>query len=84
MSDPEITEVQFHTFSIVYFQLVKYLHPDCVIEIDVPNHIIEELELFTEQALDMLAETTDPFESLFLGVARFVGKHARINTDFGD
>ena len=63
MSDPEITEVQFHTFSIVYFQLVKYLHPDRVNEIDVPNHIIEELEPFTEQALDMLAETDDPFES---------------------
>ncbi|MDP7601977.1 MAG: hypothetical protein QF605_11355 [Rhodospirillales bacterium] len=63
MSDPEIAEVQFHTFSIVYFQLVKYLHPDRVIEIDVPNHIIEELEPFTEQALDMLAETADPFES---------------------
>ena len=63
MSDPEIAEVQFHTFSIVYFQLVKYLHPDRVIEINVLDHIIEELEPFTKQALDMLAETTDPFES---------------------
>ncbi|MBT3916471.1 MAG: hypothetical protein HN731_04760 [Rhodospirillaceae bacterium] len=61
-SDPEIAEVQFHTFSIVYFQLVKYLHPDRAIEIDVPDDIIEELKPFTEQALDMLAETADPFE----------------------
>ena len=62
MNAPEIAEVQYHTFSIVYFQLVKYLHPDRAIEIDVPDAIIEELKPFTEQALDKLAATADPFE----------------------
>ncbi len=61
MSHPDIAEIEFHCFSIVYFELVKYLHPDRAIEIDVPEHIIEELKPFTEQALDLLAAAADPF-----------------------
>ena len=61
---PDIAAVQFHTFSIVYFTLVKYLYPDRVIELDVPYKIIEDLKPFTDAALDLLAESADPFASI--------------------
>ena len=38
----------FHSFSIIYFHLVKYLYPDRVIEMDDPADIIENLEPFTD------------------------------------
>ena len=61
---PDSAIVQFHTFSIVYFTLVQYLHPDRAIEVDVPAKVIEDLKPFTEAALDLLAEDADPFETL--------------------
>jgi len=61
---PDIATVQFHTFSIVYFTLVKYLYPDRAIELDVPERTIKDLEPFTEATLDLLAESADPFEAL--------------------
>ncbi len=45
---PKIAEMVFHSFSIIYFHLVKYLHPNRVIEMDVPADIIENLEPFTD------------------------------------
>jgi hypothetical protein len=60
-SDPSVATVQFHTFSMVYFTLVKYLHPDRAIAIDVPEEVLEELKPFSEAALDLLAERADPF-----------------------
>jgi len=61
INDPSIATVQFHTFSIVYFTLVKYLHPDRAIEIDVSPEVLEKLKPFSEAALDLLAESADPF-----------------------
>jgi hypothetical protein len=58
---PETATAQFHTFSLVYFHLVKYMHPDRAIELDVPADVIAELKPFTEAALQLLAETADPF-----------------------
>ena len=63
-SHPEIAELEFHSFSIVYFHLVKYLHPDSAIEMKVPEDIIEKLKPFTDAALDMLAADADPFEEV--------------------
>lgn len=60
-TDADIAAVQFHTFSIVYFTLVKYLNPDRAIELDVPANVIEDLKPFTEAALDFLADSADPF-----------------------
>ena len=64
MHNPEIATAQFHTFSLVYFTLVKYLHPERAIEIDVPEDVRAGLEPFTEAALQLLADTADPFEGL--------------------
>jgi hypothetical protein len=61
INDPETATVQFHTFSIVYFTLVKFLYPNRAIELDVPEKIIEDLTPFTEAALELLAEVADPF-----------------------
>ena len=61
---PDTATIQFHTFSIVYFTLVKYLHPDRAIELDVPESVIADLKPLTEAALDMLAETADPFAAI--------------------
>jgi hypothetical protein len=63
-TDAAIKEIECHVFAIVYFRLVQYLHPDRPTEIDVPAGRLKELEPFTEAALDILAETADPFMSL--------------------
>ena len=61
VDNPESATIQFHTFSIVYFTLVKFLYPDWAIELDVPEKVIEDLKPFTEAALELLAEVADPF-----------------------
>jgi hypothetical protein len=63
-SHPETATVQFHTFSIVYFHLVKYLHPDRAIELDVPADVLADLAPFTDAALQLLAESADPFAEI--------------------
>ena len=64
ISHPDVATVQFHTFSLVYFTLVRYLHPDRAIELDVPEAVIEELKPFTDAALDLLEESADPFAAV--------------------
>ena len=64
ISDPTIATVQFHTFSVVYFHLVKYLHPDRAIEMDVPDDLLAELQPFTDAALQLLAASADPFDAV--------------------
>ena len=59
---PKIAKMVFHSFSIIYFHLVKYLHPNRVIEMDVPADIIENLEPFADTALDMITVAADPFD----------------------
>ena len=66
VSDPTISDAQIDVFSIVYFTLVKYLHPDRLIEIDVPEHRIAELQPLIDAALSILAKETDPFKALNL------------------
>lgn len=63
-SDDSIKEIECHVFAIVYFRLIQYLHPDWPTEIDVPAGRLRELEPFVEAALDILAETADPFKNL--------------------
>ncbi len=56
--------MQFHTFTIVYLTMLKHLHPDRAIEFDISEELIEDLKPFTEAALDLLAETADPFAAI--------------------
>jgi hypothetical protein len=64
IGDPAVATIQFHAFSIVYFELVKYLHPGRAIEMDVPAEVLAELTPFTEAALELLAASADPFQEL--------------------
>ncbi|MAI10461.1 MAG: hypothetical protein CBD27_06625 [Rhodospirillaceae bacterium TMED167] len=66
VSDPTIANAQFDVFSIVYFTLVKYLHPDRNIDIDVPEERIAELKPLIDAALALLAAESDPFKALEL------------------
>lgn len=66
-SDASAAAIEFHTFSLVYFALVKYVHPDRAMEIDVPAEAIKDLEPFTEAALDLLADSADPFANMGTG-----------------
>ena len=58
----DIAEAQFHTFSIVYFHLMMYLHPDRALSLDIAEETLEKLKPFTDAALTILADTADPFE----------------------
>lgn len=64
LNDPAVAAVEFHVFAIVYFALVRYLHPDWPMKLDVPEEVLDELAPFTDAALQLLAESADPFEIL--------------------
>ena len=61
---PDTAIIQFHTFTIVYLTMLKYLHPDRAVEFDISEELIEKLKPLTEAALDMLVETADPFAAI--------------------
>jgi hypothetical protein len=64
ITDTDIAEVQFHTFSIVYFRMMMYLHPDRALSLDVPEETLKELKPFTDAALAILADAADPFDDI--------------------
>jgi len=61
MNDATTADVQFNVYAIVYVTLLKYMRPEFKIDFDMPESEIEKLKPFTEAALQLLAETADPF-----------------------
>jgi hypothetical protein len=59
ITDPEIATVEFHTFVIVYYTVLKHLYPDVDFEFNVLDEFPAKLQIdlspFTEAALDLLA-----------------------------
>lgn len=64
LSDPTIADTQFNVYAIVYVTLLKYMHPEWKIDLDLPVSEIEKLKPFTEAALQLLAEKADPFGAI--------------------
>jgi len=64
LSDRRIANVQFNVFAIVYVTLLKFMRPEFKIELGLEESEVETVRPFTEAALQLLAESADPFPGL--------------------
>jgi hypothetical protein len=55
ITDPTIAHVEFQTFVITYYTVLRQLYPDLTFEYDVLKNYPKEIEPFVEAALDLLA-----------------------------
>ncbi len=54
ITDPKVAHVELNTFIIVYYTVLKHLHPDLSFEYDPPKNLPEDIKPFIDAALDLL------------------------------